>query len=76
MLSTVPGHGLIGGDLDEEFLERGVFQSDFAQRPAVLDDRAGDFLADVVAILGTEGGGDSIRRRLIRRRGFPLCSRR
>src|SRR5437763_7981788 len=51
-------HGLAGGDLDEEFFEGRVLEADFAQRPAVLDDGAGDLLADVVGLLGADGGGD------------------
>src|SRR5690349_8911944 len=52
------GHGLAGGDLDEKFFERGVFEADFAEGPAVLDDGPRDLLAHVVSLSGADGGGD------------------
>src|SRR5687767_12076742 len=51
-------HRLAGGDLDEKLFERRVLQADLAERPAVLDHRSGDLLADVVRLLGPDGGGD------------------
>src|SRR4051794_34872208 len=51
-------HRLVRRDLHEELFQRGAFQFDFAEGPAVLDDGAGDFLADVVAVLRSQGGGD------------------
>src|SRR4051812_6894531 len=52
------GDGLVRRYLDEELFERCVFQTDFSQRPAVLDDGSGDFFSHVAAVVGAEGGGD------------------